>query len=78
MLSRREGSWRQLHELLNDVKAIGCGTELSVPARAPHPHSGCRAAVTRVEPEDLASFEGEGGGEAPEPARPHPEEPSVQ
>jgi hypothetical protein len=47
-----------------------CATE-----RAPHPHPGYRPAVTRVEPEDLTRFEGEGGPEAPEPDAPlHPQE----
>ena len=41
----------------------------------PCPHPGYRAAVTRVEPEDLARFEGEGGLAAPEPAMPLPPEP---
>jgi hypothetical protein len=37
-----------------------------------YPHPGHRAAVTRVEPEELARFEGEGGLEAREPFTPHP------
>ena len=31
----------------------------------------------RLEPEDLARYEGEGGREAPEPAAAHPEEPNI-
>ena len=57
---------------------VRCGTEFSVRAHAPHPRPGYRAAVTRVEAQDLARFEGEGGREAPEPARPYSEEPSKQ
>ena len=64
--------------LLIDVGAIGSGTEPSVHERAPRLHPGQGAAVTRVEPDDLARFEGEGGREAPEPAAPQPEEPSAQ
>jgi hypothetical protein len=32
------------------------------------------ATMSRVEPADLSRFEGEGGPEAPEPARPRPEQ----
>lgn len=35
--------------------------------RAAHLRSGDGPALTRVDPEDLARFEGEGGLEAPEP-----------
>ena len=34
-------------------------------------------AVTSLDTEDLARFEGEGGSEAPEPATAHPEEPNI-
>jgi hypothetical protein len=64
--------------LLIDVGAIGSGPEPSVLERGPRLHPGQGVAVRRVEPEDLARFEGEGGREAPEPARPHPEEPRTQ
>ena len=57
---------------LIDVEAIGSGTEPSAYERVPRLHPGAGAAVTRVEPEDLARFEGEGGLEAPEPAAVHP------
>jgi hypothetical protein len=46
--------------------------------RAPHPHARNGPAAVRVEPEELARFEGEGGLEAPGPASTHPEEPSTQ
>jgi hypothetical protein len=63
---------------LIDVAALGSGTEPSVHERAPRLRAGQGAAVTRVEPEDLARFEGEGGREAPEAAVPHPGEWSAQ
>jgi hypothetical protein len=66
------------HVLLAYADAVGSVAAKCVIERAPHPHPGCRAAVTRVEPQDLARFEGEGGREAPELAKPHPEEPSSQ
>ena len=52
--------------------AAGSLATITVAEGAPYSHSGCRAPVTRVEPEDLARFEGEGGLEAPEPAMPSP------
>ncbi len=64
--------------LLPYAAAVGSVAATCVIERAPHPHSGYRAAVTRVEPQDLAKFEGEGGREARELGRPHPEEPGAQ
>ena len=60
------------------VPAIGSGTEPSVHERASRLHPGHGAAVSRVEPEDLARFEGEGGLGTPEPAAPLPKNPSIQ
>ena len=48
--------------------AVGGVTPMCVTDAALYPHPGGRAAVTRVESEELARFEGEGGLEAPEPA----------
>ena len=59
--------------LLIDVGAIGSGTEPSVHERAPRLDPGQGVAVTRVEPEDLARFEGEGGPAVPEPVAPEPQ-----
>lgn len=54
--------------------AVGRLPAICLTERAPHPQPGYRPAVARVEAEDLARFEGEGGPEAPEPAAPlHPQ-----
>ena len=53
--------------------AVGSVTAICLTEGAPPPHPARRAALTHVEPEDLASFEGEGGLEAPEPASLHPQ-----
>jgi hypothetical protein len=58
--------------LLADDEVVERLTGTRVTAGASHTHPGYRGAVTRVEPEDLARFEGEGGREAPEPAAPIP------
>jgi len=42
-----------------------------------YPHPGHGAAGTRIEPEELARFEGEGGLEAPETATPDAQEPRM-
>ena len=55
-------------------EAVGRLTATRVTEGAPQPHPGYRAAVTRVEPGDLARLEGEGGREAPELAARYPEE----
>jgi hypothetical protein len=60
--------------LMIDVAGIENGTERWAHERARCIHPAQGAALTRVEPEDLARFEGEGGLEAPETAAPHPEE----
>jgi hypothetical protein len=57
-----------------DVAAPRSSAEPSVHERAPRVPPGRGAAVTRVESEDLARFEGEGGLEAPELDAPNPEE----
>jgi hypothetical protein len=54
---------------------VGSVTPICMTDGAPHPHPGYRAALTRVEPEDLARFEGEGGLAAPEPVMPLSPEP---
>ena len=64
--------------LFIDGAALGGGSKPTAPNCAAHRRPGQGAAVTRVEPEELARFEGEGGLEAPEPAASHPEEWSAQ
>ena len=59
---------------LIEVGTIDRGAEPSIHDHSSRLHPGQGAPVTRVEPEDLARFEGEGGLEAPEPAAAHPEE----
>ena len=68
---------KQLNELEAPQRGPGSLPGGSVHERAPRLHPGRGAAVTRIEPDDLARFEGEGGREAPEPAAPQPDEPSA-
>jgi hypothetical protein len=52
--------------LLDYVGLVGSVTETNVNERSPRLRPGCRVALTIMELEDLARFEGEGGLEAPE------------
>ena len=56
--------------LLAEAGGVGSLTAIRVIEGVPHLHPECRAAVTRVESDDLARFEGEGGLEGPEPGGP--------
>ena len=56
--------------LLDYAGAVGGVAAICLTDWEPHPHPRSSAALTRVESEDLARFEGEGGLEAPEPVRP--------
>ena len=62
------GASTQTHTqmLLDYPGAIGSVTATCVAEYAPRPHPGYNAALTQVEPEDLARFENEGGPEAPD------------
>jgi len=57
--------------------AVGGFAPICVTDAALYPHPGHGAAGTRIEPEELARFEGEGGLEAPETATPDAQEPRM-
>ena len=56
--------------LLARMGAVGSLAAIRLMEGAARPEPVCRVPMMRVEPEDLARFEGEGGLEAPEPVMP--------